>query len=378
MAIESAAGIAVHHYRGGPFQKRGTGYPPLQLFADGVRQGRSARTLCERLASGGYRPDLIIGHPGWGDMAFLRDVWSDVPVVAYLEYYYSSGAPDAMYDPEFASGTPDREFVRLRNLHQVMAHEIADICISATEWQRSLFPRSIRDDIRVMHEGVDTERVKPNPEATLALPNGRVITRKDKVLTYCARNLEPYRGFHRFMRALPELQRADPDFYCVIVGGDEVSYGKRPTTARTWREALLSEVGSDLDSSRICWIPKLDYDNYLALLAVSTVHVYLTYPFVLSWSLLEAMSAGCAIVAADTGPVREVIVEGKSGVLVDFFDPQSLVDAVSGLMISRATREHLGRQARQVMIDRYDFSRRTLPAYGRLVAELAGSKASRQ
>jgi len=152
----------------------------------------------------------------------------------------------------------------------------------------------------------------------------RVLKPGDRVLTFVARHLEPYRGFHVLMRALPEIQRRNPDAVAVVVGGDSVSYGRAPEGAANWREKLLGEVGERLDLSRVFFTGQLPYAAYRSLLQVSAAHAYLTYPFVLSWSALEAMSCGCLLVASNTPPVAEVMTHGRNALLFDFFDLEAL------------------------------------------------------
>lgn len=234
------------------------------------------------------------------------------------------------FDPEFPVALDDRLRVSTWRSHHLLALEQCDAAIAPTQWQKSQFPTTYQPKIQVRHEGLATDVLGPDPQAQITLPNGQVLKAGDPVVTYVARNLEPYRGFHVFMRCLPALLATHPTCQVLIVGGDEVSYGRAPKNARSWREALLREVNIDTNSEkgREHFLGKLPYAQYRRVLQVSAVHVYLTYPFVLSWSLLEALASGCAVVASDTAPVREVIRHGENGLLVDFFEGALLVDAV--------------------------------------------------
>ena len=346
-------------------------YPPLEQFVSHVRRGRALASLLRQLADQGFRPDLVVAHPGWGEVLFLHDVFPDAPLITYLEFYYRAQESDLDFDLEFPVSSADLEFLRLRNLTNLLAFETATVPVSPTEWQANLFPPNLRSRIRILHEGVDTGLASPSASAVLRLPQGRVLMRKDEVLTYVARGLEPYRGFHVFMRTLPEIQKRRPDLFTIVVGADEVSYGCRPANGSSWREALLAEVGRELDMSRIWFAGMLPYSRYLDVLRISTVHLYLTYPFVLSWSLLEAMSVGCAIVASDTPPVTEVITGEETGRLVDFFDRDALVSAVDALLQDSSRRTRLGAAARAHIVDCYDFRTRALPSYLTLFEEIA-------
>jgi glycosyltransferase involved in cell wall biosynthesis len=246
--------------------------------------------------------------------------------------------------------------------------------ISPTGFQADTFPAAFRDRISVIHDGIDTDHVRPDAGARFTLPDGRVLTRDDEVVTFVNRNLEPYRGYHVFMRALPRLLRERPNAQVLIVGGDEVSYGSKPPKGQTWKQIFIDEVRgqiADDDWARVHFLGRVPYTVFVPLLQVSRVHVYLTYPFVLSWSLFEAMSAGAAIVASNTAPVREAIAEGKTGLLVDFFDRDALVGQVCRLMEDSRLRDRLGQAARAHVRAQYDLRRICLPQQLDWIARLA-------
>lgn len=370
IATPAMPGVKVHRYKGNPFRVDPR-FPPLDAFGNQVRQGRAAAAKMAELRDAGYEPDVVIGHPGWGDLLFLRQIWPAARFISYLEFYYRETGADYGYDPEFPVTDQDHQFLTLRNLAQLHAHHLADLCISPTRWQRDLFPPVIRRSIHVLHEGVDTRLLKPKHKVRLRLPDGRLLTRATPVLTYSARSLEPYRGFHVFMRALPDIQRDNPNLFTVIVGGDGVSYGRRPPNGNHWREAMLAEVGDRLDHDRIWFAGKLPYADYQRVLQISAVHVYLTYPFVLSWSFIEAMACGCTIVGSRTGPVEEVIEDGVNGRLVPFFDREALRATVADLIADPDERARLGAAARQLARRAYDVNDVTLPRYAEAIRAVA-------
>lgn len=333
---------------------------PVRDIVSDVEVKTRRATACAaqmlRLAEEGFTPDLVLAHPGWGESLFCRDVWPNALLVAYGEFYYSAEGSDHAFDPEFGTSTPEsRMRLRMRNTALLHAYEAADAILCPTEWQKSRLPAAFQAKAQVIFDGVDTRLVRPNPDASIRLGRDRLtLTRRDSVLTFVNRNLEPYRGFHVFMRALPDLLAAHPQTRCVLVGDDGVSYGSPPRGHKTWRQAMLAEVGEQLPMERVHFVGRVPYDSYLRLLQVSTCHVYLTYPFVLSWSCIEALAAGCRVVASDTGPVRDAISDGVNGRLFGFFDREGLVRATSEVLSDPAHFDGMAARATQDARARYD------------------------
>jgi glycosyltransferase involved in cell wall biosynthesis len=351
--------------------KRSSSGTPLGQLEQEIRNGRTCERQLLELKRAGFEPHVVIAHPGWGETVFLRDVYPDAASISYLEYFYRNSHSDVDFDPEFPAPWYALSAVRFRNLPSLLAFQDSDLCLTPTAWQASTFPAPIRKQLRILHDGIDTVAAAPNPSAVADIGQ-RTLSRSDEVITFVSRSLEPYRGFHILMRALPELLRRRPKAVVVIVGDDDVSYGAAAGPGATWRQRLLAEVGDSLDTSRVHFLGRIPYSSYLTLLQVSWVHVYLTYPFVLSWSLLEAMSAGCAIVASDTPPVAEVIVDGENGRLFPFFDKDRLTELIEELLEEPGQRERLGRAARGTVLERFDFQSRILPEYVQILEELTG------
>ncbi len=330
-----------------------------------------------RLRAEGLNPDLIVSHHGWGESLFLKDVWPQAKLAIYCEFYYHPRGADVGFDPEFpAEDAGEVCRLRLKNLNNLLHFEVADAAISPTHWQASTFPEPFRSKITVVHDGIDTEAVAPNLAVTLTLNGNIKLTRADEVITFVNRNLEPYRGYHIFMRALPELLKRRPQARVLIVGADDVSYGARPAEGKKWKDIFASEVRpqiSDADWARVHFLGHIPYQHFIPLLQLSTVHVYLTYPFVLSWSLLEAMSVGCAIVASDTQPLREAIRHDDTGRLVNFFDVPGLANDVCALLDDPVARQRLGANARAFAQANYDLKTVCLPRQLQWVQGLEGS-----
>lgn len=301
-------------------------HPYLRQMESATLHGQAVARVLMRLRHHGFVPDVIVAHPGWGETMFAKDVFPQARLIHLCEWFYNPEGADLGFDPEFPLSQDDRARVRTWNALHTLNLSQCDLAISPTHWQRAQHPALLQPQIRVQHEGVDVARLGPDPEAQFRLPDGRLLKAGDPVVTYVARNLEPYRGFHVFMRAVEKLQRRHPTCHVVIAGGDGVSYGSRPRNAAHWREAMLREV--QLDGSRTHFVGRIPHSAYVRLLQVSAAHVYLTYPFVLSWSLLEAMAVGAPLVASSTAPVREVLKSGRDARLVDFFNTEEVSDAV--------------------------------------------------
>lgn len=338
-----------------------------------VLRGEAAARLALELRQQGFIPQVICAHPGWGEALFLKDVFPEAKLLALIEFHYGVPKTDINFDPEFFEDSfENRCRLRLKNANNLLNLEAMDWGICPTAWQRQVVPSCYWNKLTVIHEGIDTDLVRPNSEVQFTLKEpGLTLTRKDQIITFVNRNLEPYRGFHSFMRALPEILRRHPRARVLIVGGDEVSYGSRLADGQTYRQKYLAEVGDRLDLKRVHFLGRVPYGTFLSLLQVSSVHVYLTYPFVLSWSMLEAMSAGCLVVGSATSPVEEVIRDGENGLLVDFFSPEQIAAAVTRVLEHPDGFPSLRQRARQTIVENYDLKTVCLPRQVQLVETLA-------
>jgi glycosyltransferase involved in cell wall biosynthesis len=343
-----------------------------------IATGAAAADACRRLRDQGVRPDLIIGHSGWGETLFLKDVFPDTPVLANFEFFYQPRGGDVDFDPEFTAVFNDPSLLRSRNGVSLMAFQAADWGHSATRWQRDLHPPEMRPRISVLHEGVDTSIAKPDTKACFQLPDGgRILTQADEVLTYAARNLEPYRGFHTFMRALPRLMKRRSQLQVVILGGDDTGYGSPAPPQTTYRQMMLDELGTSIDLRRVHFPGRIEYDAYLRLLQISSAHVYFTYPFVLSWSFAEALACGCLVIGSSTAPVLEFLKDGVNGLTVDFFDHRALAEQIEAALSQPAKMRRLRAAARATAKEKFDFERVTLPRWLRLLDNVAAGRRPR-
>jgi glycosyltransferase involved in cell wall biosynthesis len=323
----------------------------------------------------GFTPDIIIGHHGWGELLNLVDVFPGVPLLGYFEFYYAPNGADVGFDPEFPTAADQFPRIRAMNTVNHLALALNQHGQTPTVWQKSLYPDWAQRQIHLLPEGVPLDICRParGPGRKPLRIGDFVVAPKDTLVTYVARNLEPYRGFHTMMRALPDLLQARPDVKVVMLGGDDVSYGAKIANT-TWREHFQHELDGRYDASRVCMPGQVPYDVHVSLLQRSDAHIYLTYPFVLSWSLREAMACGCAIVAADVAPVREFITEGKTGLLTPCLNPKALAGRILDLLEDRQLGQRIRAGARAYAVEHLDLGR-YLSAYERLIGEIIGREA---
>ncbi|MEM8988596.1 MAG: glycosyltransferase [Pseudomonadota bacterium] len=325
-------------------------HPYAGAFEKAVLNGQAAARAALALKDKGVRPDLIVAHSGWGPGFYMKDVWPDAKLVGYYEWYYNSPGPDVAFLNDDAPGDHDRLRARSRNAPILMdlAHGDAGLC--PTNWQQAQFPPLFRDKLAVHHDGVDTAYFAPKPGARLKLPN-LDLSQADEIITYVARGMEPYRGFPQFMEALAHVQKMRPGAHGVIVGADRIAYGAALPEGESYKTRALETL--DLDPARTHFTGLLPRDQYRAVLQASSVHIYLTVPFVLSWSMMEAMSAGCLLIASDTSPVREVVSDGKTGLLTDFFDTKALAEKIADALEAPEAYRGIRAAARQTISEHY-------------------------
>jgi glycosyltransferase involved in cell wall biosynthesis len=320
----------------------------------------AAAEVAERLEAAGYIPDLILAHPGWGESLFLRSIWPQVPQLHYLEYHYRPMAAGSDLDPDLegiqlSERCALHRRVQAKNVVNLMALDDMDWGLAPTKFQAACFPPAYQPRISIIHDGIDCELLRPDPAAHLKLPSGLTLTRHQPVITFVNRSLEPYRGFPDFLRALPTVLEACPQAQVLVVGNSQgVSYGRAPSDGRTWKQVLLEELDGQLDLERVHFLGVQPRPSFIRLLQLSRCHVYLTVPFVLSWSLLEAMACGAPIVASDNACVREVLQAGTHGLLVDHRNRDALAAAILATLSEPAKAKHRGQLARRRVQSEFD------------------------
>lgn len=321
----------------------------VRAEADLIR-GAGALRMARALKAEGFEPAVIVGHPGWGETVFLDEIWPDARRVLFSEFFYRGRGLDIDFDNEFFE-TTDEAILRGKAKNAVMALALtdADVIVAPTAFQASLLPPVFRPRVRVIHEGVDVGAIQPGPAEPFALPDGRVIAPGAPVITYVNNHMEPMRGLHIFARALPRLMAEVPDAQVLLFGQESPRpYGGQPPEGKTWRQVVFE--GLEVDPARLHFLGKTPHAEMLAALRLSTAHVYYTYPFVLSWSLVEAMASGCYIIGSDTPPLHDAITDGVSGRLLPFFDVEALSRAMIDACRDPQASEPMRSAARGVAI----------------------------
>ena len=290
-------------------------------------------------------PDLIVGHSGFGSTLYLRELFPAARVINYFEWFYRPAGGDLDFRPD----DPVTDYDRLRSVTKnamiLLDLDNCDAGYSPTRWQQSRLPAEFRPKVQVLHDGIDTSFW-----CRRAVPGRAIGTFKPprdlRIVTYVSRGLEQMRGFDVFMKVAKRVCKARSDVVFLVVGADRVAYGGdlRHTYRKTFKQHVLEQ--DDYDLSRIKFVGNVPPDVLAQVLSISDLHIYLTAPFVLSWSLLNAMACECTLLTSATPPVEEFVEDGRNGLLRDFFDVDGLTEAALEVLADPAAHRGLGQVAR--------------------------------
>jgi len=372
----SSEGVLHHQYFLERLNTKGI-HPLAQEFEAKIIRANSLHKTAIEMKEQGINADLIIAHPGWGESLFIKNVWPDSKLISYMEFFYYSNDLDVDFDDEFEF---EKNFLAnkltARNAPIVLDLFHSDKVVTPTQFQASLAPEYFKDKMSIIHEGIDTSVLRKDDDVKIEI-NNVTLTRDNKIVLFIARNLEPYRGYHSFIRSIPKVLEEHPDAYILVVGGHDVSYGHRPPEGETFKDIFLTEVRDRISrdlvdnfDEKVLFLGFLEYQRLIKVIQISTVHVYLTYPFVLSWSLLESMACESIIIGSDTKPVREVISNNKTGFLVDFFNYEEIANAIAEVLSKPKEYEAMRKAARNLMIDKFDVHKVSLPKYLELIENI--------
>ncbi len=336
------ARVETHHY--------------VRPLENAVLEGQAVYRLAQTLRDQRFTPDIVYGHSGWGPTLFVKDIFPKAKLLCYFEWFYHAHGSDADFDPSDPLNADDEARIRIKNAPILIDLSSCDRGLSPTNWQRQQFPKEFHSKIKVHHDGIDINYFQPIPGAKLVLPQINLdLSEVDELVTYVARGMEPYRGFPQLIETISILQKKRPQCHFVIVGKNRVAYGKSLPDGQNYKDVMLEKL--PLDMNRVHFTDLLPYSEYLQVLQASSEHIYLTRPFVLSWSMLEALCTGCLIVGSDTPPVKEVIEDGVNGLLVDFFKPEQIAARVIEALDSPDKMAKIRQRARETIVDKYDLAK---------------------
>ena len=342
-------------------------HPALVATEKAVLMGQAAYKALLASQKNGFRPDIILSHSGWGANMFMKDLFPDSKLLTYYEWYYHSKNADGDFLKEEPYDPNGQIRLRMKNTPILQDLAAMDWGQCPTKFQHSKLPAAFQNSISVLHDGVNTEFFSPNQNASVTIGDV-TFTAEDEVITYVARGMEPYRGFPQFMEMVSKLQKLRPNLHTIVLGNDRAAYGAVRPDGKTHREWALEEF--DFDMSRIHMPGLQPLETFRDMMRITSAHVYLTVPFVLSWSLMEAMSTGALIVGSDTDPVKEMITDGHNGILTDFFDVDAQVGKLCHILDNKADYQPLRDEARRTILDAYD-TKDLLPRYWKLIQSVA-------
>jgi glycosyltransferase involved in cell wall biosynthesis len=321
-----------------------------RTFENGIAHAHGVFEACK--AQPDLRPDLIVGHSGFGSTLFLPELFPRAPVVNYFEYYYHPHGSDMDFRPEFAPAEIDFLRVRARNAMVLLDLVNCRSGYSPTHFQRDLIPAELRHKIAVIFDGIETDVFRRRPDVTRRVGD-RLIDPSTRVVTYVSRGFESMRGFDLFMQTAKRIYQQYPDVVFIVVGSDRICYGgdEKHIRHKTFREHVLAQ--DEYDLPKFVFTGMVPPRTLVEILSLSDLHFYLTVPFVLSWSLLNALACGCTVLASDTAPVREIVTDGSTGLLGDFFDVDGLAEKAVAVLKDPAAYRHLGERATALVHERY-------------------------
>lgn len=342
-------------------------HPFARRFDENIRHAQAVLELAQGLKAKGFVPDLVYAYGGWGPAHFMKDIFPDSKLACYFEWFLNVHGAEYNFDPANPLPFELQTCLRAHNAGSLIDLESCDFGVSPTAWQRQQYPAAYREKIQVIHDGVDTEYFAPSEDTKLVLPEINLdLSGASEIVTYVARGFEPFRGFPQFMRALKLVQEARPNCHTVLVGNDEVYYSKHPPEGSTYRQMMLDEVA--LDMSRVHFTGWLSKESYRRVLQCSSAHIYLTIPYILSWSLMDALASECLLVGSRTAPVEEAIVDGQNGLLVDMLSPEDIARGIIHALENQAQLKDLRKAARKTVLERYDY-RHLVPEHLKLLEQ---------
>ena len=354
---------------------RWDGLTYVRYRLDGIEEpsveerGHAVAEACRQLQQKGLVPDLVMVHTAWGESQQLREVFPTTPLVVFPELWGHAEALGFGIDQQLTGQSAEDSWFEQENQLAATAIDESDAAIVACEAQSQSFPLPWRDQLTVLPEGLEQSKYGATPSAELRW-NNHIFAAGQPLVTLVSRNLEPLRGLRQAVLAWPAIAAAVPDAQLLLVGDRGQGYGMEvPPAGDDHLSAALKTLPKGVDHQRIHWLGSLDHSIMVRLLQVSACHLALSYPYTLSWSVLEAMACGAALVSNHGSPIARELIDGHNGLLVRFNDHHALAQAVIELLNHPARRAQIGTAALHTIEQRFSLPK-SLASFEQLFQQL--------
>ena len=292
-----------------------------------LERGSAVAKLVQQLIEQDHPPDLVMSHSAWGESLCLRRVCRDVPWISYPELWGNPRSLGFGFDQSLDGLTPEATRFSSANLITELALLQSSASVVASRSQLLSFPKSLQHRLTLQPEGVDLQRIKPDASACLTIPKmGLEFRAGQPLVTFISRHLEPLRGLRQMLMAWPLVSQTIPEAQLLLVGGKGQGYSLQRPKGQNHLEDALNNLPDTTNRRTIHCLGRLPYEEMLTLLQCSACHVALSYPYTLSWSVLEALSCGVPVISNPDSPISVELGDdaNKALALVPFDDIASL------------------------------------------------------
>ncbi len=346
-------------------------HPAVAYTESSAIMGQAAYKALIDVRNKGSAPDIVLAHSGWGASMFIKDIFPNAKFLAYHEWFYHSYGTDGDFLNKRKSDPNYEMTIRLKNTPILQDLSSMDWGQSPTQFQINKIPKVFHSKMSVLHDGVDTSFFYPKDGVRVELPDGKFLSAEDEVITYISRGMEQQRGFPQFMESISILMKERPNLHVMVIGDDRIAYGAKRKDGKGMKSEMLEKF--DYDKDRLHFLGLVPIQGMLAALRISSLHVYFTVPFVLSWSMMEALATGALVMGSKTQPVEEMITHNENGLLVDFFDIDAQVACMNDALDNQDKYIPLRQAARQLILDHYSVDD-LLPKYQKLIENVANGQ----
>ena len=341
---------------------------PSKSTPSPLERGQAIAAICRQLQQQGLHPDLVITHSAWGEALQLHHVFPDIAQISLPELWGTPQSLGGDFDQARKGDRPSKHLFVLQNLLTELAIAQSAAVLVASQSQKESFPTALKKRLTVIPEGLDLNCYNPDKHARLSLSKLE-IRAGQPLVTLVARNLEPLRGLRQALKAWPAVAKAVPNAQLLLVGGTDQGYGDEQPTSDSHLNDALSALPQDVDRSRIHHLGRLEHPTMVQLLQCSACHLALSYPYTLSWSVLEAMACGAPIITNVGSPISSDLTHHSNSLIVPFNDTEALGEAMVQLLLAPELREKLGQGGRTVIVNKFNL-KTTLLTYEKLFLRL--------